>query len=60
MRKTIPKPESQTDGCSQSLGCLDGIKILRIWRSMVASDSLCVAKGSTSTCGSMPEQFEVH
>ena len=60
MRKTIPKPKSQTDGCGQSLGCLDEIKILRIWRSMVASDSLCVAKGSTFTSESMPKYFEVH
>ena len=24
MRKTIPKPESQTDGCGQALGSLEG------------------------------------
>ena len=55
----IPKPESQTVGCVQALGSLEGINILWIWRSMIGCESLCIAKGSTSTCGSMPEQFEV-
>ena len=66
MRKIIPKPVSQTVGCGQVPGSLEGINVLRIWRSkcfadhecMVASDSFCIAKGRTS--GSLPDYFEVH
>ena len=53
MRKTIPKPESQTDGCGQALGSLEGqmsaASASLSMSAVVATDSLSIAK--SSSCG---------